>query len=225
MTPEERAAALIGRIDATTDTDSLARMIAEEIRAAVEERDDDAAPQLHVAIEPPRVGVAVIGKPADVPSAFKVVSHPALAGYGGSSRLGTEWRLHCRVCATDEPEPGKAILFLTPDGYYCESCVYDEYVNMRSAQLSLFPVQYLTKGEVEDALREELYSEDGARPDDDLIERLTREISEGVKSSQYLKPLPDLVSMLMREVYYRTLYKYRHELPAGYTLPRPDIEP
>lgn len=226
VTPEERAASIIDRIGATTGTEELARMIAEEIRAAVVARDENSGPQMTVAMEPPRrVGVAVLGRPEGVRPGWRVVRHPVFDRYGGDSPFGSGLSLRCRICAADEPEPGKTVLYLTSDGYHCEACAYDEYINLRTHSLSLFPVQFHTRGEVEDGLREELYEDDDAQPDDELIERLTREISEDIKSSEFLKPLPDLVSMLMRGVYYRVLRRHKRELPAGYKLPDADFAP
>lgn len=201
QTPEGRAAVLIGRINETTDTASLERMIADEIRAAVEEA----------------------GESEGRHGAFRLVKHPAFNFIREDSPFVRSLEVGCYRCGVDTPEPGKTTLYFTDDGYHCESCMYDEYVNLRTRHLSLFPVQFLTVNELKDALYEEL-ADGGAEPDDGLLSRLTAEIADGIKNNQYLKAFPELVSMLMRGIYYRTLRRHKEELPPGVELPPADLD-
>lgn len=206
MTPEERAAALIGRIGVTTGTDELARMIADEIRAALAEAREGEA----FGDEPDEAGGG--GPP---PGAFAVARHDSLAYLGEDTPYMRSLELCCYVCGADEPEPGKATLYLTGEGYYCGSCVYDEYLAATEHHLALFPVQYRTLNDVRKSLWVELEGCD-EEPSHELVDGLAREIANGMKENEYLKPLPDLVSMLMRGVYYRALHRHARELPTGY---------
>jgi hypothetical protein len=232
MTPQERAAAVISRIGATTDTDSLVRMIAEEIRAAVAERDASAGPPpFSIAIEPPRRldGTPAVRKPADVPSAFRLVRHP-LFSYLGPEFLPTDpAQAFCDLCDATEPELGKTTLYFTDDGYHCESCMYDEYAHLRTKHVSLFAVQWQTYNEVRDSLERHMAEAgegvDYDRVDYELAERLAELIARDIKKDEMLDSLSDVVSMLMRSIFYRTLHRHRDELPEGFELPGPDVTP
>lgn len=196
MTPDERAAALIGRINETTDTASLERMIAEEIRAAEE-------------------GARA---PEAAHGGFNIVRHKTMDSFRDDSPFMRSLEQVCYLCGVDESEPGKTTLYLTDDGYHCESCMYDEYMHLRTKHLSLFAVEFQTVNEVRHALIEE-FSEDEESYDEELYNRLAMKIAADIKSDEYLKAFPDIIHMLMRRVYYRTLRRHKGELPAGFELP------
>jgi hypothetical protein len=219
MTPQERAASVISRIGATTDKDSLAQIIAEEIRAAVAERDAPAVPPVSVAMEhPPRVGRAAIGRP-EGPPAFKLVRHHALTHARPSDPF-------CDICWADAPGPGKTTLYMTSNGYHCETCMYDEYIQLKTKHMSLFAVQYQAAAEVRSALVEDFREcgDGDEEVDEELVGRLADEIARGIRDDEYLKPFPDIVSMLMRRVFYEVLREHQHELPDGFELPGPGVE-